>query len=56
MEEANKSYIGKRMLGISVLEAAKKRISWAFDTFTKLYVSFSGGKASFSNGRSHEEK
>ena len=46
MEEANKSYIGKRMLGISVLEAAKKRISWAFDTFTKLYVSFSGGKDS----------
>ena len=46
MEESNKSYIGKRMLGISVLEAAKKRISWAFDTFTKIYVSFSGGKDS----------
>lgn len=30
----------------SVLEAAKERISWVFDNFQKLYVSFSGGKDS----------
>ena len=30
----------------SVLEASRERISWAFDTFPKLYVSFSGGKDS----------
>ena len=36
----------KRGLGISVLEAAQQRIEWAFDTFPRLYVSFSGGKDS----------
>lgn len=36
----------KRHLGISVLEAAQQRIAWAFDTFPRLYVSFSGGKDS----------
>lgn len=36
----------KRGLGINVLEAAKQRIAWAFDTFPRLYVSFSGGKDS----------
>ena len=30
----------------NVLEAAKERISWAFDTFPKIYCSFSGGKDS----------
>ena len=30
----------------SVLEAARERVSWAFDTFPKLYLSFSGGKDS----------
>lgn len=30
----------------SVLDAAQERISWAFDRFPKLYVSFSGGKDS----------
>lgn len=36
----------KRFLGISVLEAAQQRISWAFDSFEKICVSFSGGKDS----------
>lgn len=36
----------KRGLGLSVLEAARARIAWTFDTFPKLYVSFSGGKDS----------
>lgn len=36
----------KRWLGISVLEAAQQRIAWAFETFPRLYVSFSGGKDS----------
>lgn len=39
-------YNGKRMLGINVYEAAKKRILWSFNTFDKLCVSFSGGKDS----------
>jgi predicted phosphoadenosine phosphosulfate sulfurtransferase len=34
------------MLGISVLEAARRRISWVFDEFSRIYVSFSGGKDS----------
>lgn len=33
-------------LGIDVLTAAKERISWTFDTFERVYVSFSGGKDS----------
>lgn len=36
----------KNFIGINVLEAAKQRISWAFDTFEKISVSFSGGKDS----------
>lgn len=36
----------KRYLGINVIDAAKNRISWAFDTYSKLYVSFSAGKDS----------
>ena len=36
----------KRPLGIDVLTAARQRISWAFDTFPKICVSFSGGKDS----------
>jgi len=36
----------KRFLGISVLEAARQRISWTFDVFEKICVSFSGGKDS----------
>lgn len=38
--------MSKRNLGIDVLTAAQQRISWAFDTFPKIYVSFSGGKDS----------
>ena len=33
-------------LGIDVYEASKKRISWSFDNFEKLYISLSGGKDS----------
>jgi predicted phosphoadenosine phosphosulfate sulfurtransferase len=36
----------KRPLGINVLDAARGRVTWAFDTFPKIYVSFSGGKDS----------
>lgn len=36
----------KRGLKQSVLEAAKERISWTFDNFQKVYISFSGGKDS----------
>ena len=31
---------------ISVLEAAKQRIEWTFDTFERVYLSFSAGKDS----------
>lgn len=33
-------------LGINVLEAARSRISFIFDSFPKIYLSFSGGKDS----------
>jgi predicted phosphoadenosine phosphosulfate sulfurtransferase len=33
----------------NVLDAARERISYAFDSFERLYVSFSGGKI----GRAH---
>lgn len=36
----------KHHLGISVLDAARQRISWAFDRFDKICISFSGGKDS----------
>jgi predicted phosphoadenosine phosphosulfate sulfurtransferase len=36
----------KNPLGISVLEAARKRIEIIFDNFSRIYVSFSGGKDS----------
>lgn len=36
----------KKSIGMNVLEAAMFRISWAFDNFSKLYVSFSAGKDS----------
>lgn len=38
--------IEKRYLGIDVLTAARQRIAWTFDTFPRIYVSFSGGKDS----------
>jgi predicted phosphoadenosine phosphosulfate sulfurtransferase len=36
----------KRGIGIDVLTAARQRIAWTFDTFPRLYVSFSAGKDS----------
>ena len=36
----------KRGIGINVLEAAKQRIAWTFDTFTKIYLSGPSGKDS----------
>lgn len=36
----------KKGLKINVLEAAKNRISWTFDNFERIYVSFSAGKDS----------
>lgn len=36
----------KRFLSIDVLTAARERIAWTFDTFERVYVSFSAGKDS----------
>ena len=36
----------KQYLGIDVLTAARQRIEWIFDTFPRIYLSFSGGKDS----------
>jgi predicted phosphoadenosine phosphosulfate sulfurtransferase len=36
----------KLPIGINVLEAAQQRISWTFDNFEKVYLSFSAGKDS----------
>jgi predicted phosphoadenosine phosphosulfate sulfurtransferase len=36
----------KKLIGINVLEAARNRISWTFDNFQRIYISFSGGKDS----------
>jgi predicted phosphoadenosine phosphosulfate sulfurtransferase len=36
----------KEPIGISVLEAARQRIEWTFDTFERVYLSFSAGKDS----------
>src|SRR5690606_42012614 len=38
--------MGKHLLGKSVLEAAKERISFTFDNFERIYLSLSGGKDS----------
>lgn len=38
--------MSKKMLGKNVYIAAKERISWTFDNFKKVCVSFSGGKDS----------
>ncbi len=38
--------MAKRPLGIDVFSATKERINYIFDTFQKVYVSFSGGKDS----------
>jgi predicted phosphoadenosine phosphosulfate sulfurtransferase len=36
----------KKPLGMNVLDATKERISWMFDNFERVYVSFSAGKDS----------
>ena len=36
----------KRFIGKNVLEAARERVAYVFDSFPKVYVSFSGGKDS----------
>jgi predicted phosphoadenosine phosphosulfate sulfurtransferase len=36
----------RKRLGIDVLTASRQRISYVFDQFTRIYVSFSGGKDS----------
>jgi len=36
----------KHPIGINVYDASKQRISWVFDNFPMIYVSFSGGKDS----------
>jgi predicted phosphoadenosine phosphosulfate sulfurtransferase len=36
----------KRGLGIDVLTAARERIEWTFNTFERIYISFSAGKDS----------
>lgn len=36
----------KQKIGMNVLDAARDRISWTFDHFEKIYVSFSAGKDS----------
>lgn len=46
IDKRSGSRYSKRPLGITVLDAARHRIQWAFDTFPRLYVSFSGGKDS----------
>jgi predicted phosphoadenosine phosphosulfate sulfurtransferase len=38
--------VEKKLLGQSVLEAARERVAWVFDTFPRIYISFSGGKDS----------
>lgn len=36
----------KKRLGMNVLEASRQRISWTFDSFERVYLSFSAGKDS----------
>lgn len=38
--------MGKRLLGLNVLDAARQRIKYTFDHFENIYLSFSGGKDS----------
>jgi predicted phosphoadenosine phosphosulfate sulfurtransferase len=38
--------VGRRLLDIDVLTAARQRIAWAFESFPRICVSFSGGKDS----------
>ena len=36
----------KKLIGVDVLTESRRRISYIFDEFEKIYVSFSGGKDS----------
>lgn len=36
----------KKYLGVDVYHAARQRIAWTFDNFSRIYTSFSGGKDS----------
>jgi len=36
----------KNFIGINVLDAAKERVSWTFDNFNRVALSFSGEKDS----------
>jgi predicted phosphoadenosine phosphosulfate sulfurtransferase len=38
--------LSKIGLGVNVLDAARQRIAWTFETFPRVVVSFSGGKDS----------
>lgn len=38
--------MAKRYIGIDVLTAARQRVAFTFDTFERIYLSFSGGKDS----------
>ena len=38
--------MSKKQIGKNVLEAAQERVSWTFDTFKHVYLSFSAGKDS----------
>ena len=38
--------VSKQILSMNVLDAARQRIRWAFDTYPKIYISLSGGKDS----------
>lgn len=42
----SRNFAERTYIDCDVLTAAQERISWAFDTFEKIYVSFSGGKDS----------
>src|SRR3990167_8701622 len=43
---SGRSGVTKRMLGKTVLDAARERIAWTFDRFPSVYVAFSAGKDS----------
>jgi predicted phosphoadenosine phosphosulfate sulfurtransferase len=45
-ELARREGVRKRPLGKDVYAAARERVAWAFDTFPRVCVSFSGGKDS----------
>lgn len=46
MRTGKKNIMPKHGLGIDVFTAAQDRIHWTFDTFDRIYLSFSAGKDS----------